>query len=590
MLLFVFALLFCSGTSAFNSKRLLSKLGECGSWNNLADFDCTDAPKLKVLYTKEKHELKMRMISQGVTPEIHAHLLATNHSYALINDAEYINTMEKKSDSLREAITINSPLHSNDMKSVGLTSTRLRGMVLPTWTNIPPGSHPSSKNGTTYSAEVNTGNFIITSASGGTVLTFSACGVGSSGDTYIRLVDKNDKQLAFDDDSCGTAGGSSTFTYTVPGPVTNTPTMTFKIGCFSTFTCMAKVTITGISSLSLPSFEPTVSPSSKLSVSSRSPTFRATSGKPSGKPSAKPSGKPSAKPSVKPSAKKTSVKPFVKPSRRPTTVASIVPSAPVMSKAPTNVVLPYNLEYNGGKISQVAVVKLIFWGSSWVSAPGDMIYGMDLFYKGWTGSGYANIQTEYSGTNGQVTNAINYQGYVVDSSTPTGIDQGIILNEVCAQISDPDPFGEGFYVVYTELKRGSAGYCGWHSYSYCGDIPVQFAFIFNLDGDSGCIAGSPPANPGWQMSNAVHALASVSAHELAEMVTDPDLITGWYDINGLENADKCAWTFADANQVFSNGITWRLHGEWSNAAAIAKTGYATSHVDGETVYGCLGAA
>ena len=108
------------------------------------------------------------------------------------------------------------------MQSIIETVPNLRGssipsLVLPTWTNIATGKLPSSKNGTTYSAEVNTGNFVITSASGGTVLTFSACGAGSSGDTYIRLVDTNGKQLAFDDDSCGTAGGSSILTYTVPG-------------------------------------------------------------------------------------------------------------------------------------------------------------------------------------------------------------------------------------------------------------------------------------------------------------------------------------------------------------------------------------
>jgi len=296
---------------------------------------------------------------------------------------------------------------------------------------------------------------------------------------------------------------------------------------------------------------------------------------------------PSGLPTIAPSAP-TAIS-TIKPSSAPSVPVNAPTAAPVMSKAPTNVVLSYNLVHHGGKINAVPVVKLIFWGSSWVSAPGDKISGMDLFYKGWTGSGYANIQTEYSGTNGQVSSAINYQGYVVDGSAPTGIDTGTIINEVCAQISNPDPSGNGYYVVYTELKRGSAGYCGWHSYGSCKGVPVQFAFIFNLDGDSGCVSGSPPANPGWQMSTAVHAMAGVSAHELAEMITDPDVSSGWFDSSGMENGDKCAWTFAAANPVFSNGITWRIQGEWSNAAAIATTGYATN-LNGATVYGCLGSA
>jgi hypothetical protein len=37
-------------------------------------------------------------------------------------------------------------------------------------------------------------------------------------------------------------------------------------------------------------------------------------------------------------------------------------------------------------------------------------------------------------------------------------------------------------------------------------------------------------------------MASVIFHELSETVTDPDL-NAWYDRQGNENADKCAWTF-----------------------------------------------
>ena len=38
------------------------------------------------------------------------------------------------------------------------------------------------------------------------------------------------------------------------------------------------------------------------------------------------------------------------------------------------------------------------------------------------------------------------------------------------------------------------------------------------------------------------AMISVIAHELSETVTDP-LLSAWYDANGEEVADKCAWTF-----------------------------------------------
>ncbi|GJP42216.1 hypothetical protein CLOM_g1808, partial [Closterium sp. NIES-68] len=45
---------------------------------------------------------------------------------------------------------------------------------------------------------------------------------------------------------------------------------------------------------------------------------------------------------------------------------------------------------------------------------------------------------------------------------------------------------------------------------------------------------SPTGDPG------IDALVSVFAHELAEAASNPYLST-WYDNEGYENADKCAW-------------------------------------------------
>ena len=49
-------------------------------------------------------------------------------------------------------------------------------------------------------------------------------------------------------------------------------------------------------------------------------------------------------------------------------------------------------------------------------------------------------------------------------------------------------------------------------------------------------------------------MASVIAHELEEMVTDPNL-NAWFDLRGAENADKCAWTF---------GTTYTVNGALAN--------------------------
>src|SRR5262249_20330830 len=72
-------------------------------------------------------------------------------------------------------------------------------------------------------------------------------------------------------------------------------------------------------------------------------------------------------------------------------------------------------------------------------------------------------------------------------------------------------------------------------------------------------------------SQGLSALANVSGHELSEMLTDPQL-NAWYDQQGEENSDKCAWTFN--GNVTIGGQQWKIQGNWSNAAANANTGYA----------------
>ena len=132
-----------------------------------------------------------------------------------------------------------------------------------------------------------------------------------------------------------------------------------------------------------------------------------------------------------------------------------------------------------------------------------------------------------------------------------------------------NPDSAGFYAVYSDQPRGSAGYCAWHSSGFCGGVPVQFAFFFNLDGDPGCDPQSTVAG----QSQGLQALANVTGHELSEAITDPQL-NAWYDRQGSENADKCAWTFGAPSVPFKNGTYWKIQGNWSNAAANTNSGYA----------------
>jgi len=236
-----------------------------------------------------------------------------------------------------------------------------------------------------------------------------------------------------------------------------------------------------------------------------------------------------------------------------------------------------NMTYHGGKIMPTAVSKIIFWGSSWGNYSGDKITGLDAWYSGHSNSNYAKTVDEYTGSNGQVGAALTHQGHIIDTSVASGGgNTSTILAEVCKQVTagkiTPDPSGNGYYAVYSDVKRGNAGYCAWHSAGTCGGKAVQFAFFFNLDGDAGC----DPADTQTGHSQGLAALGSVTAHELSEARSDPANPGAWYDASGAENGDKCAWTFNVPYVTFPDGNKWKMQGEWSNAAYTAGTGYPNS--------------
>jgi hypothetical protein len=227
------------------------------------------------------------------------------------------------------------------------------------------------------------------------------------------------------------------------------------------------------------------------------------------------------------------------------------------------------LSYHGGGVMNTgAVVQAIFWGTSWPSYSGDKVSGIDLFYAGIAGSAYLGTNTEYTdGSGNHVSTSVSYGGHLIDGASAGSKDPGTggVLAEVSKMITSPVP--NGYYAVYTDIPRGNAGYCAWHSWGTARGVAVQFGFFFKLDGDAGC----DPGDTSSLHSQGLAAIANVSGHELSEAVTDPHL-NAWYDRQGAENADKCAWTFNGLEQ-FSNGTSWKIQGNFSNAASNARSGY-----------------
>jgi hypothetical protein len=230
------------------------------------------------------------------------------------------------------------------------------------------------------------------------------------------------------------------------------------------------------------------------------------------------------------------------------------------------------LSWHGGPVMHSTTVASVFWGASWSNSTftGDKISGLDYFYLHVGGTGYAHTNSEYYDGSGNVnTTSISNAGHLTDSTaTPSGAPSTSQVLASVARATHNNPVPNAYYPVYSDKPRGSAGYCAWHSSGTINGIQVQFGFFFNLDGDPGC---DPQAPTNLGHSQGLSALANVSGHELSEMLTDPQL-NAWYDQRGYENSDKCAWTFSGLVSI--GGQSWKIQGNWSNAAANANSGYA----------------
>jgi hypothetical protein len=232
-----------------------------------------------------------------------------------------------------------------------------------------------------------------------------------------------------------------------------------------------------------------------------------------------------------------------------------------------------NMTYHGGPV-QIGTTEVhpIFWGTSWQGYTGDEINGIDTFYASVGGSSYAGTNTEYTNSSGAHVSPLVHENTIrVDNdAAPSGPPStNAILAEVAKEFPTPD--AGAYYPVYIDQPRGNAGYCAWHSSGTINGTPVQFAFFFKLDGDPGCDPGAPY----YDHSQGLAALGNVSGHELSEMLTDPQL-NAWFDSSGNENADKCAWTFSGNPILFGTGgsqSSWKIQGNWSNAAYIKGSGY-----------------
>ena len=239
------------------------------------------------------------------------------------------------------------------------------------------------------------------------------------------------------------------------------------------------------------------------------------------------------------------------------------------------VVTGNGISYHNGPVMKGTVnVYYVYYGS-WTDGQKALL---EAFAASIGGSPYMAINTTYGDTVGNVSGQISFGGSTTDPGTKTTLADSDIASIVSSALSSGrlqnDPNGVFFVLTAAGIGESSGfltQYCGWHTYGTFGGNNTKYAFVGNAAGPSfgSCAVqtSSPNNDPG------VDAMISVMAHELEESASDPNL-NAWYDSQGYENADKCAWTFGTTYQAANGSLAnmnlggkdYLIQRNWVNAS------------------------
>jgi hypothetical protein len=265
-----------------------------------------------------------------------------------------------------------------------------------------------------------------------------------------------------------------------------------------------------------------------------------------------------------------------------------------------------NLVYHSpGQVMRAPVNYTIFWQPPGSTAfPAGYEAGIQSFFQDVGGTPYYNIVTQYGDSSGQPvpnqtsfggawtdTSAFPHAGTIADPLTDGDIQQAVKA-AISANPAWQAPSLSTLYFVYLPpgvaqcMSAGSCfalqgepaatgTYCAYHSEFSPEDIYGAMPF----NGSSPTCLSLTPTTQG--MTDAQHALnteLSVTAHEMFESNTDPNL-NAWFGTGGLDDeiGDKCNFFFGPTlpdpypTNPYPNGVNIVLHGDgyeiqtqWSN--------------------------
>jgi hypothetical protein len=221
------------------------------------------------------------------------------------------------------------------------------------------------------------------------------------------------------------------------------------------------------------------------------------------------------------------------------------------------------LTKHSGNPMQTTHLYAIYWGSTFVSGYQSAV---NAYLSAITTASLNTVTNQYFVS--PAKNQMIYSGTYSDiSSTPptAAPTTASILSEVYRAVvtlgkGSLDP--NGLYMVFTNNYPSRVNYCAWHG---AGSVNRSANFTVAYQPFLGGIAGCNPSGlSGFQSYSTLpgmDAVANVASHEIYETITDP-FLNAWYDSNGSEIGDKCAWY---SGYTKLNG-SYSLQTEWSNVA------------------------
>ena len=207
---------------------------------------------------------------------------------------------------------------------------------------------------------------------------------------------------------------------------------------------------------------------------------------------------------------------------------------------------------HGGPVISNAGFWALYWNSDVATAKGTSLgyttlaaqmdafvtsFGNDSNYSSQAGDDFSIVQ-QYGGSISSTVHNFGY--YVASERTKSSIsDSGVrnfitgLLNSGKVDVGTNIIYGVYLPVGMKVTMSGGAScstFCGYHGHFNYGGMDIRYA-VFPYLNCSAC-----------KLSNLSVAdmMTIVASHEIREAVTDPQL-NAWYDNQGYEADDKCAW-------------------------------------------------